>query len=424
MVATLQRLLDFIKLQGSPDDGSTFKFLKTSSDGTLQINVVTSTGDEIQDEGSVIQTSTIFINFKGDTIVATANGAGADITVDSYSVTAENIASTSGAGSSSDISRGDHTHKGVFTVKKAAGADIHGTVTVSEGSGITITQVGNDLEIASPGSGTDEKVKVSSNDTTADFLFNKLASGAGISLLELNDGADEDVEISIDHSALDYGEVGDLSVIEPDDAATAGVLDEIARADHQHAIVADVAGTIEPDDAAAEGVATSFARSDHKHAIVAESPLDIGSANAEGSATSFVRSDHVHEGVHTIKKTAGADIHGDITLSEGANVTLTQVGNDIEIASAAGGATGLNIKADTEIVGNFTGNPKQATVTFTAAYADANYSVTANAVTGGTKSFIVTILSKTASGFTLALNSNTTTDLVEVNWISSAYGEE
>jgi hypothetical protein len=54
---------------------------------------------------------------------------------------------------------------------------------------------------AGGGSGTDEKVKISSNDTTEDYLLNKLAAGAGISLTETNDGGDEDVTIAVDADA-------------------------------------------------------------------------------------------------------------------------------------------------------------------------------------------------------------------------------
>jgi hypothetical protein len=62
-----------------------------------------------------------------------------------------------------------------------------------------------------------------------------------------------------------YGATGDLSTIDPDDAAAAGVLTTAARSDHQHAIVAAVAGESRPADTAAEGNATSFARSNHVH---------------------------------------------------------------------------------------------------------------------------------------------------------------
>ena len=47
-------------------------------------------------------------------------------------------------------------------------------------------------------SGNDEKVKVSADDTTADFLINKITGGDGISVTEINGGGDEDADIDVD----------------------------------------------------------------------------------------------------------------------------------------------------------------------------------------------------------------------------------
>lgn len=45
-------------------------------------------------------------------------------------------------------------------------------------------------------SGSNDKVKVTSNDTTENYLFSKLAAGAGITISETNDGGDEDATIA------------------------------------------------------------------------------------------------------------------------------------------------------------------------------------------------------------------------------------
>lgn len=84
--------------------------------------------------------------------------------------------------------------------------------------------------------------------------------------------------------------------IDPDDAAAAGTATTLSRSDHQHAVVAAVAGTIAPDDAAAEGVATSFARSDHVHAFTCATAaaLTKTATASEGVAATHARSDHVH----------------------------------------------------------------------------------------------------------------------------------
>lgn len=46
-------------------------------------------------------------------------------------------------------------------------------------------------------SGGEGKVKVTSNDTTADYLLNKLAAGDGIAITEVNDAGDEDARIAL-----------------------------------------------------------------------------------------------------------------------------------------------------------------------------------------------------------------------------------
>jgi hypothetical protein len=54
------------------------------------------------------------------------------------------------------------------------------------------------LSTLAAGGGADEKVKVSSNDTTADYLDAKITGGDGITVTEINDGGDEDLDIDID----------------------------------------------------------------------------------------------------------------------------------------------------------------------------------------------------------------------------------
>lgn len=51
------------------------------------------------------------------------------------------------------------------------------------------------------GTPTDEFVKVSGNDTTTGYLSDKIVAGTGITLTELNDGADEDLEVALDAHA-------------------------------------------------------------------------------------------------------------------------------------------------------------------------------------------------------------------------------
>ena len=49
---------------------------------------------------------------------------------------------------------------------------------------------------------TDELVKVSANDTTPGYLEQKIVEGSGIDVAVLNDGGDEDLQISLDINGL------------------------------------------------------------------------------------------------------------------------------------------------------------------------------------------------------------------------------
>lgn len=72
------------------------------------------------------------------------------------------------------------------------------------------------IDAALLASSTDEKVKVSSNDTTAKYLEDAIVVSDGsnatniLELSTLNDGGDEDVQIQIDQSKIDHGSLAGL----------------------------------------------------------------------------------------------------------------------------------------------------------------------------------------------------------------------
>jgi len=86
---------------------------------------------------------------------------------------------------------------------------------------------------------------------------------------------------------------------------------------------------------------------------------------------------------------------------------------------------GLNTsdKSGKLIPGDFAGNPKKATVTFTTAFPNTNYSALALAMTDGSKSFGLATENKTAAGFVVNLHSNNVANLVEVGWYAIVLGE-
>lgn len=84
------------------------------------------------------------------------------------------------------------------------------------------------------------------------------------------------------------------------------------------------------------GVDNGETRPSWKTALDATGPADIASAAAAGTSLVFSHRDHAHRGVVSVNKSGGATLYGAVTLSAGANVTLTQSGQDVAIAAAAG----------------------------------------------------------------------------------------
>ncbi len=82
------------------------------------------------------------------------------------------------------------------------------------------------------------------------------------------------------------------------------------------------------------------------------------------------------------------------------------------------GVSGLKTKAGSVAAGSFAGNPRKSTITFAAAFADANYAV----VITGEDSRTWTVESKVSGSFVINANSNV--GLAGTTyWIATAYGE-
>jgi hypothetical protein len=69
------------------------------------------------------------------------------------------------------------------------------------------------------------------------------------------------------------------------------------------------------------------------------------------------------------------------------------------------------------------GGRQKATVAFALPFQDATYVVTCQAITGTNKNYLPKPESKTASGFTINLNSASLSGLIEVSWQAESGGE-
>jgi hypothetical protein len=287
------------------------------------------------------------------------------------------IATTGAAGASTKVAREDHTHKGVRSVNGQFG-DVTVTTTVpSYGLAADLAQI--DIgDAASAGALTAVPRADHQHAFPAPVAVTEVGA-AGVIGASAKAAREDHVHKGV-HSVNGlfgdvvvstspfpgYGLAGDLAVIDVGDAAVAGALTTVARADHQHALPApaappDIAGAgaagasgkvaredhthkgvrsvngqfgdvtvtlgdpfpgyglvgnitqIDVGDAASAGALATVARSDHQHALPAPAaPPDIASAGAAGASTKVAREDHTHKGVRSVN-----GLFGDVSISAG-----------------------------------------------------------------------------------------------------------
>ncbi len=89
---------------------------------------------------------------------------------------------------------------------------------------------------------------------------------------------------------------------------------------------------------------------------LADTPASaIGARSTTGTAARAARADHQHEGLHSIATTDAAPLLGDVVLSAGSNVTLSQSGQTILISAIGGpGGTLTEVKAGDGLIGGGT----------------------------------------------------------------------
>lgn len=222
------------------------------------------------------------------------------------------VTSSTTNGTLDEYARTNHTHQGIHGLKANGGGTLrYGDIVLQAGTDVSITDNGagtftfdvaaaitTELEVSNGGgltanynagkatlNGTEYLIAAGSVSVTNGFtnyiyvdidgvvktnttgfppntmpLAQVVASGGVITSVT-------DYRSFINQSLV-WGVDGDVSSIEPDDAADAGSSEKYARADHQHAIVADpplFAGEKGIGAATGEGAATTFARADHDH---------------------------------------------------------------------------------------------------------------------------------------------------------------
>ena len=254
---------------------------------------------------------------------------------------AVDVGSSNAVGTSTSLSRADHVHKGVHSVKANSGSQEFGDLTLANGSGSAITDNGsgtftidttfgpNELTPSNGGglmlNYTTGRVRI--NGTFYSISAGSLTLGANVTngrvyvntsgvvtdggaiaasppdtipIALYSTGASTILSL-VDHRTflqhqLVWGLAGDISTILPDAVAAAGSTNKYTDAGHTHAIATAAASTQTPNQANAKGVSTSFARADHVHNIPTGTPSAItpNAGNSQGSAAAFAQQDHIH----------------------------------------------------------------------------------------------------------------------------------
>jgi hypothetical protein len=119
------------------------------------------------------------------------------------------------------------------------------------------------IVIAGPGTSDDQLVKVTSADTTPDFLSQKIVNGGGLIFSILSVGGNEKLSIKSNAALTNLAPVDVTKSL-----AQAGTYGEAARQDHKHDIsTAAPARGVGGGNTESVGGATSVARSDHDHKL-------------------------------------------------------------------------------------------------------------------------------------------------------------
>ncbi len=144
--------------------------------GILEASGIAASGIILQHDDAFVDSGVTILNFEGAGVQDVATDGPGKVTV----------TISGGGGGSGPHTLGSSTHTDV----EITSVGNNEVLAYDSGSGDWINQTAVEAGIL------DERVKVSSNDTTGDFLEEKLSAGAGVTFLTLNEGGDELLEIT------------------------------------------------------------------------------------------------------------------------------------------------------------------------------------------------------------------------------------
>jgi hypothetical protein len=169
------------------------------------------------------------------------------------------------------------------------------------------------------------------------------------------------------------GYLSSSAIVNADVAANASInLSKLSPLNPDFALVSNPSGVISESSVTATALSfvgdlTGFAQAqiNAKPDLTLTSATNVTTTSTAGVATTAARADHTHQGIRSIYKSGSAPLFGDVTLTQGSNISLTQNGNEIEISSSGGGSLALtdshifvgdpsNLAADVAMSGDIT----------------------------------------------------------------------
>ncbi len=207
--------------------------------------------------------------------------------------TAQPVGSSSSAGTANaSVANENHTHAGVHSVAKSGSTGLLGDVTLTGAGGTTLTQASQNIEVSSPALSTATPSAIAST-----------------------------------------GSAGSATTTSKSDHTHEGV----------HAVKAsgnpDITGDVTIGVSGGAGISQAGSTiTISAPALASTAPADVGSSASIGSGTTSAKADHVHRGVTSVSKSGSSQLFGNVTLSAGTGISLTQAAQNIEIATTGGGA--------------------------------------------------------------------------------------
>ena len=236
-------------------------------------------------------------------------------------------------GSSTSLSRADHTHQ----IPTATAVTLSGDTTNTQGNSTSFSRANHTHAITTGIVSTQTPDQSNAEGTAAalsriDHAHNiPTATAVGMNANSTNQQGVAATFSRSDH--VHFILSGTPSTQNPDQTNTTGTATGFARADHIHQIPTATAVGMNANTANAQGVSTSFSRADHAHAIAsgAAAAQAPDQANAAGTSTNFARADHVHN----IPTEAATTINANSANTQGAAATFARSDHTHAISTGA-----------------------------------------------------------------------------------------